>query len=204
MYIRMIYCSQRKVKEKGRGHMFYIGGLTREAPAIYRTENQKKVYQVLRELEIPYERVDTDAAVEMETCLAIGQKLGVPIVKTLFLCNRRQTQFYLFITCGDRPFSSSAFSAALGVSRVSFAPAEKLESVMGSQIGGTSVLGALFVSSRDVQIVFDRDAVKDEWFGCSDSTAYAFLKIATEDLLRKILPYAKHSYRIISATAEGV
>jgi Ala-tRNA(Pro) deacylase len=184
--------------------MFYISELTNTAPAVYRTENQKKVYQALRELNIPYERVDTDAAVEMEACLAIDRKLGVPIVKTLFLCNRQQTQFYLFITCGDKPFSSKAFSAALGISRVSFAPAEKLEQIMGSRIGGTSVLGALFESSRGVQIVFDSDTVKNEWFGCSDSTAYAFLKLRTDDLLHKILPYAKHGNQIISMETGGV
>ena len=184
--------------------MFYISETTREAPAAFRTENQKKVYQALRELKIPYERVDTDAAVEMEACLAIDKKLGVPIVKTLFLCNRQQTQFYLFITCGDKPFRSRDFSAALGISRVSFAPAEKLEEIMGSQIGGTSVLGALFDSSRDVQIVFDRDTVQDEWFGCSDSTAYSFFKLRTDDLLQRILPYAGHSYQVVSTADGGV
>jgi len=182
--------------------VFYISEITDTAPAEYKTELQKKVFEVLDELHIRYDRVDTDAAVEMETCLAIDKKLGVPIVKTLFLCNRQQTQFYLFITRGDKPFSSKAFSSAMGVSRVSFAPVERLERMMGSKIGGTSVLGALLDSSRDVQIVFDRDAVSGEWFGCSDGTDCSFMKIKTADLLEKILPYAKHDYRIIGQTPE--
>jgi Uncharacterized conserved protein len=122
--------------------MFYISEPTNAAPAVYRTENQKKVYQALRELKIPYERVDTDAAVEMEACLAIDEKLGVSIVKTLLLCNRQQTQFYLFITCGEKSFSSRDFSAALGISRVSFAPAEKLEQIMRKEPDCLAVLAA--------------------------------------------------------------
>lgn len=47
--------------------------------------------------------------------------------KDHFLCNRQQTEFYLFITCGDKPFRSKDFSAALEVARVSFAPAERME-----------------------------------------------------------------------------
>lgn len=184
--------------------MFFISALTAAAPAVYRSESQKQVYRSLSKLGISYERVDTDAAVGMETCLAIDQKLGVPIVKTLFLCNRQQTQYYLFITRGDKPFCSKAFSAALGISRVSFAPADALERIMGAKIGGTSVLGALLESSRDVQIVFDRDTVGGEWFACSDCTAYSFLKLRTEDLLQKVLPFAQHRYQVIAVETGGV
>lgn len=46
------------------------------------------------------------------------------MVKTLFLSNRQQTAFYLFITTGSKPFRSKDFSNTLGVSRVSFALAE--------------------------------------------------------------------------------
>lgn len=185
--------------------MFYVSEIMNNAPTEYSAEIQKKVYQALGNLNISYDRVDTDAAVEMETCFAIDEKLGVPIVKTLFLCNRQQTQFYLFITCGDKPFRSKDFSAALGIPRVSFAPAELLEQMMGSKIGGTSVLGMLLDSSRDVKLVFDRDTVNNEWFGCSDGTAYSFMKIKTDDLLHKLLPSAHRTYQIIALpdTTEG-
>lgn len=181
--------------------MFYISEVTHSAPAACGTEIQKKVYMAMDILGVHYDRVDTDAAVEMEACLAIDKKLSVQIVKTLFLCNRQQTQFYLFVTCGDKPFRSKDFSAALKVSRVSFAPAEMLRQKMGSEIGGTSVLGALLDSSRDVRVVFDRDTVNGEWFGCSDGTPNSFMKIKTDDLLQKILPYAHHDYQIIGIPA---
>ena len=183
--------------------MFYISEITNTAPAKYRSALQQKVFETLYTLQIPFDRVDTDAAVEMKTCLAIDQKLRTSIVKTLFLCNRQQTQFYLFITCGSKPFSSKNFSAALGISRVSFASSEKLEQMMGSKVGGTSVLGALFENSKEVQIVFDQDTLLDQWFGCSDGTAYSFLKLKTADLLEKILPFAKHDYKIITQTDTG-
>ena len=71
----------------------------------------------------------------MEDCEAIDSKLQMKTVKTLFLCNRQQTKFYLFVTRGDKPFKSKNFSAALGVSRVSFAPEEKMEEMMGNKVG---------------------------------------------------------------------
>ena len=45
------------------------------------------------------ERVDTDEAITMQDCAEIEKALNVEIVKTLFLCNRQKTKFYLFILC---------------------------------------------------------------------------------------------------------
>lgn len=38
------------------------------------------------------------------------------IVKTLFVCNRQQMEFYPFITKGDKPFRSKKFSGILIIS----------------------------------------------------------------------------------------
>ncbi len=64
----------------------------------------------------------------MNDYIVINQKLDMEMVKTLFLCNRQQTEFYMLVTKGDKPFRSKDFSHALGIARVSFAPAEKLYS----------------------------------------------------------------------------
>lgn len=86
--------------------MFYVSDIKTTAPAEFKTGLQEKVYKTLDHLKIPYERVDTDEAITMEDCVLIDEKLQMKMVKTLFLCNRQQTLFYLFITVGDKPFSS--------------------------------------------------------------------------------------------------
>lgn len=67
---------------------------------------QEKTYCALQDRHIPFERVDTDEAITMEDCVQINKVLDMKMVKTLFLCNRQQTAFYLFITTGDKPFKS--------------------------------------------------------------------------------------------------
>ena len=61
--------------------------------------------------------------------MQIDKKLDMKMVKTLFLCDRHKTDFYLFVTTGDKPFKTKLFSSALGISRVSFAPAEFMEEI---------------------------------------------------------------------------
>ena len=141
--------------------MFYVSEIKTTAPEQPSTPLQQQVYQVLRELEIPFERVETDEAITMKDCVQIDETLQMKMVKTLFLCNRQQTAFYLFITVGDKPFRSKDFSTALDVARVSFAPAERMAEMLGTKIGAATVFSALLDKENRVQIVFDKDVLRN-------------------------------------------
>ena len=56
------------------------------------TTLRRKVYECLEQLEIPYERVDTEEAITMEDCEAIDSKLQMKTVKTLFLCYNQEKE----------------------------------------------------------------------------------------------------------------
>ncbi|MFJ7364150.1 YbaK/EbsC family protein [Peribacillus frigoritolerans] len=90
------------------------------------------------------------------------------MVKTLFLCNSKKAEFYLFITPADKPFTAKNFSNALGISCVSFAPAELMEQMLGVKIGAATVCGVLMDKENLVQVVFDKNVLFEEWYGCSD------------------------------------
>lgn len=107
--------------------MIQVSNISNEAPTTFGNNLQKAVYEMFSTLGIRFERVDTDEVITMEDCAAINDRLDMKMVKTLFLTNRQQTGFYLFVTEGDKPFRSKDFSHALGIARVSFAPAEKLQ-----------------------------------------------------------------------------
>lgn len=177
--------------------MFYVSNIQTKAPKYFQTPLQQKVYETLEKLQIPFEHVDTDEAITMEDCTAINDKLNMNMVKTLFLCNRQQTDYYLFVTLGSKPFRSKDFSTALGISRVSFAPAEHMETILGTKIGAATVFSSLLGTAQNVQIVFDKDVIKEKWYGCSDGTTTGYVKIQTEDICKKILPYTNHPLSII-------
>ncbi len=178
--------------------MFYVSEIMKSAPVEFETELQKLVYATLQVLNIPFERVDTDEAITMDDCIVINQKLDMRMVKTLFLCNRQQTEFYLFITTGDKPFKSKDFSHALGVSRVSFAPAELLYSMLGTHIGAATILSTLLDKEDKVQVVFDNDVATQQWYGCSDGTTAGYLKIATGHIINTFMSFTKHTPKIIT------
>ena len=167
--------------------MFKVSDIITTPPAEYATELQRKVYETFAELGIPFERVDTDPGLTMEDCQHISAKIGVPVVKTLFLCNRQQTEFYLYVTTDDKPFITREFCGALGIPRVSFAPADRLWALTGVEVGATTILSAILPSASGVHLVMDRSVAGDEWFACTDGTATCFVKLRTSDLLTRYL-----------------
>lgn len=172
--------------------MFYISEPLKSAPVAFKTALQQKVYSTLEELAIPFERVDCDEAISMQDCILIDEKLDMKTVKTLFLCNRQQTAFYLFITTADKPFSTKDFSAALGVSRVSFASETLLLEKLGVKTGAATVFGLLLDTAAEVKLVMDKAILSEEWYGCSDGTTTGYMKLRMEDLIQTLLPFTRH------------
>lgn len=167
-------------------------------PATCSTLLQEKVYQTLQKLEMDFERVETEEVITMEDCQQINERLDMDMVKTLFLCNRQKTNFYLFVTCGDKPFKSKEFSQALEIARVSFASAEQMDAMLGTKIGAATIFSALLEEAKNVQLVLDQDICDQEYYGCSDGTTTGYLKLKTADVLQKFLPYAKRQPKIIA------
>lgn len=177
--------------------MFTVSEIMTTAPEQCRTPLERKVYDALRDLNIPFQRVETSEAVTMEDCRKIDAVLGMKMVKTLFLCDRKKTSFYLAVLPGDKPFSTKDFSHALQISRVSFAPKELLIPMLGTRIGAVTVFSCLLDPENRIQVVFDREVCREEFYGCSDGTTTCYLKLQTRDVTDQFLPGIHHTFRIV-------
>lgn len=174
----------------------YVSEVKTDAPVHFETELHRRVYEILNELQIPFERVDNDPAVTMEDCIEIDERLQTQTIKTLFLCNRQKTSFYLFMTPPDKPFVTKDFSRTLGISRVSFAPEELLWSLLQIKPGATTVLGAAVDEENRIRIIIDKDILSREYIGLTDGTTTGYMKLKTADVLDRYLPYTKHKAEI--------
>jgi len=166
---------------------FYVSEPLTTAPSAFETPLQRFVYERFESARIPFERVDTDPGITMEDCAHISARTGVPIVKTIFLCNRQQTEFYLYVTSHDKPFVTREFCGLLGIPRVSFASAEKLWELTGARVGATTILSGAWPACSGVHLVMDAPLAAAEWFSCTDGTPTCFIKIKTRHLLEKFL-----------------
>ncbi len=166
---------------------FYVSDLIATPPDAFETPLQQLVYDTFAAAGIPFERVDTDPGLTMEDCAHISARIGVDIVKTIFLCNRQQTEFYLYVTSHDKPFVTREFCSALGIPRVSFASADQLWERTGVRVGATTILSGVWPACAGVHLVMDASLAAAEWFACTDGTPTCFVKLRTRDLLEKYL-----------------
>ncbi|MBQ7203558.1 MAG: prolyl-tRNA synthetase associated domain-containing protein [Eubacterium sp.] len=176
----------------------YVSEQITTPPIEFKSGLHKAVYDTLKELNIDFVRVDTGEAITMEDCIDISKVLECEVIKTLFLCNRQKTKFYLFVMPSDKPFVTKNFSKALEISRVSFAPSELLFDMMGTPVGATTVFSTLLDTDCNVSVIIDEAVLSNEYYGCTDGTTTGYMRVKTDDVLNKFLPYTNHNAEIIS------
>ena len=155
-------------------------------PADGRSEQENAIYDHLEELNIPHIRVDHDHADTMEDCLAIEKVLGAPICKNLFLCNRQQTDFYLLLMHGDKPFKTKFLSAQLGCSRLSFADEGHMAELLHTVPGSVSALELLFDTDHKIKLVIDKELMDDEFISGHPGFSTSTVRLTREDMLRYV------------------
>lgn len=163
-----------------------------------RLEKEIRVYDLLDSLGVAYQRVDHEAAMTMEACeeidrtLSKGVENGVAICKNLFLCNRQETDFYLLLIPGDKPFKTKYLSAQIGSSRLSFAKPEYMEKYLDITPGSVSVMGLMNDREKKVRLLIDQDVLEAEYFACHPCINTSSLRFKTADLVEKLIPAMDH------------
>ena len=163
-----------------------------------RLDKEIRVYDLLDELGIGYQRIDHEAAITMEACAAIDEALDATICKNLLLCNRQCTDFYLLMIPGGKVFKTSVLSKQIGSSRLSFASPEYMEQFLDITPGSVSVLGLMNDKENRVQLLIDEDVLKGEFFGCHPCINTSSLRLRMSDLTEKFLPAVHHTPRLVT------
>ncbi|MEA4832341.1 MAG: prolyl-tRNA synthetase associated domain-containing protein [Oscillospiraceae bacterium] len=152
-----------------------------------RSVKEIRTYDLLDSAGIEYTRADHSAADTMDDCVLIGISLDTHVCKNLFLRNRQATKFYLLMMPADKPFKTKHISAQLGCARLSFAEPEYMETFLGISPGSVSVMGLMNDINCRVNLVVDRELLKEDTIGCHPCVNTSTLKITTGELFGKFL-----------------
>lgn len=174
-----------------------ISSIYTNTPSEGLNEAQQAVFDALRSLAIPFERVEHENADTMEDCVAIGEVLGADVCKNLVLCNRQKTSFYLLTMPGDKPFFTKDLSHQIGSSRLSFASPDAMEELLHVQPGSASILSLLFDTEHKVQLVMDRETREQAFFCCHPCKNTGTLKMKTSDVMNIFLRHTGHEPMIV-------
>lgn len=175
----------------------FISEIFSGAPDDERGSLETKTYETLNRLGIPYERVDNDVVEAMEECVEVSEKLGAEIRKTIVVCNRQKTSYYLVILPAEKRFDSKRFAEMMRCAKVSFASAEDMEQILGVTPGSATVMSVLNDKAGAVTVVVDKEVADAEYFACNPGANTTHIKFKTNNLLNNLLPAVKHKPKII-------
>ena len=162
-----------------------------------RAQVERRARELLETLGIDCVSVDHPHADTIADCMDAEAVLGAHICKNLFLTNRQQTEFYLLLMPGAKPFKTKLLSKQLGTARLSFASPQHMEELLGVTPGSVSILCLMNDTGGKVKAVIDSDVLKDEFLGCHPCMNTSSLKIRTTDITDKFLPAVHHGFRAV-------
>jgi Ala-tRNA(Pro) deacylase len=165
----------------------------KEKPQDNRRKEEMDTYDLLDSLGVGYIRIDHEETPSIEACDEVEKILGIEICKNLFLCNANKTRFYLLMMPGSKMFKTKDLSRQIGSSRLSFADASYMKEFLHISPGSVSVLGLMNDTGHNVSLLIDKDVLCSESIGCHPCVNTSSLKLRTDDLLQKFLPYTGHT-----------
>ena len=111
---------------------------------------------------------------------------GIPGVrtKTMFLTNRKKTEFYLLIMDDQKDLDMKAFKETIQANKVRMASSDSLMEKMSLPPGVVSPFGLLFNQDHDIQVYFDQEIVDQDRMSFHPNTNEKTIFIATQDLFK--------------------
>lgn len=161
-------------------------------PQDKRIDKEERVYDLLDQLNIDYQRIDHEEANTMEVCLEIEKTLKSTICKNLFLVNSNKSQYYLLMLKENKKFKTKMISKQINSSRLSFGSDEKMLEYLDITPGSVSLLGLMNDHDFKVQLLMDKDLLQDEYLGCHPCINTSSLRIKMKDVFEKIIPSLHH------------
>ncbi len=157
-------------------------------------EREKRTYEFLDNLRVPYEKYEHEAIMTIEAAEELDKKMGLEICKNLFLSTRHSTEFYLLLMVGSKKFNTGKVSKQINVPRMTFAGDDYMLEYLDIRPGSVSPLGLMNDKGNNVNLLIDEEVLNMEKIAVHPCVNTATLVINTKDLIEKILPACGHSY----------
>jgi Ala-tRNA(Pro) deacylase len=154
------------------------------------------IYQVLEELQIPYEKYDHPPVHTVEEADRLRGKLPGGQTKNLFVRNKKGNRHYLIVVDAGKRVNLKRLRHRFGEAALSFASAERLGKHLGLAPGSVTPLGLINDSKGEVVVVVDRDLLRYEALGFHPNVNRATLVIPTEGF-RRFLEHCGNKVRVV-------
>ena len=157
----------------------------------------QQVANKLQELGITYDVVDHPPAFSTEQADSYIEGLEGVRTKSMFLTNKKKTQYYLLIMDDKKPLDMDDFKVQVGANRIRMASLDSLAEKMNLPAGTVSPFGLLNNEEKDIHVYFDKDIVSEDVMTFHPNRNEKTIFIKTQDLFR-FLESIGFTYEIVT------
>ena len=156
----------------------------------------QQVANKLQELGIPFDVVEHPPAFTTEQADRYIEGMEGVRTKTMFLTNKKKTQYYLLIMDDKKSLDMDLFKDLVSANRIRMASLDSLAEKMNLPAGTVSPFGLLNNPERDIQVYFDKDIVSEDIMTFHPNTNEKTIFLATQDIF-KFLTHLCYDYQIL-------
>ena len=144
----------------------------------------QQVANELQELGIPFDVVEHPPAFTTEQADSYIEGMEGVRTKSMFLTNRKKTQYYLLIMDDKKRLDMDDFKVQVGADRIRMASLDSLAEKMTLPAGTVSPFGLLNNEEKDILVYFDKDIVSEDIMTFHPNTNEKTIFIKSKDLFR--------------------
>ena len=156
----------------------------------------QQVKEKLDELGISFDVVEHPPAFTTEQADSYIEGLEGVRTKSMFLTNKKKTQYYLLIMDDQKSLDMDDFKEQVGANRIRMASSDSLAEKMQLPAGTVSPFGLLNNAEKDILVYFDKDIVSEEIMTFHPNTNEKTIFVATQDIF-KFLTHLGYDYQIL-------
>ena len=156
----------------------------------------QQVANKLQELGIPFDVVEHPPAFTTEQADSYIEGIEGVRTKSMFLTNKKKTQYYLLIMDDQKTLDMDLFKDLVSANRIRMASADSLFEKMQLPPGTVSPFGLLNNEEKDVQVYFDKEIIGEERMTFHPNTNEKTIFVSTRDLF-KFLQDLGYSYQVL-------
>lgn len=156
----------------------------------------QQVANKLHELGITFDVVEHPPAFTTEQADSYIEGMEGVRTKSMFLTNRKKTQYYLLIMDDKKRLDMDDFKVKVGADRIRMASLASLAEKMNLPAGTVSPFGLINNEEKDIHVYFDKEIIDEERMTFHPNTNEKTIFISTQDLF-KFLQDLGYSYQVL-------
>ena len=165
-------------------------------------ENRTKVFELLKQLDIPYEVYEHPPLDTIEIALKYWKDIDAMHCKNLFFRNHKGNRHYLVIIKDTTPFNLRSLEKKLRQGKLSFGSEKRLMKYLGVKPGSVSPFGLINDEEHHVHLFLDKQLKTADKISFHPNDNTASLVLSYKDFIR-YLEHMGNTYEYIDPTPEN-